>query len=76
MCALFVEQLGNHIDVATGKWTALDSGIGGGMDSYFEYLVKGSFMLNIPELLEMFRGNALIFRIVNRDCWLGVCEHE
>lgn len=33
--------LGNHIDVMTGRWTAQDAGIGGGVDSYFEYLVKG-----------------------------------
>lgn len=25
----------------TGRWTALDAGIGGGVDSYYEYLVKG-----------------------------------
>lgn len=54
--SVFWEQVGNHIDVSTGKWTALDSGIGGGIDSYFEYLVKGSIMFDIPELLEHFRG--------------------
>ncbi|ESP04685.1 hypothetical protein LOTGIDRAFT_223717 [Lottia gigantea] len=51
-------MIGNHVDVATGKWIALDSGIGGGIDSYFEYLVKGSVMFNIPELQEMFRGRS------------------
>ncbi|KAL8614190.1 ER degradation-enhancing alpha-mannosidase-like protein 2 [Nucella lapillus] len=62
--------LGNHVDVATGKWTALDSGIGGGVDSYFEYLVKGSFMFNIPELLEMFREyERQIVAHVKRDDW-------
>lgn len=25
----------------TGRWTAQDAGIGGGVDSYYEYLVKG-----------------------------------
>lgn len=44
------------MDVSTGKWTALDSGIGGGVDSYFEYLVKGAIMFDNSELLEMFRG--------------------
>lgn len=34
--------LGNHIDVMTGRWTAQDAGIGGGVDSYYEYLVKGN----------------------------------
>ena len=49
-------QVGNHIDVISGKWTALDSGIGAGVDSYFEYLVKGSILFGYPKLLEQFRG--------------------
>lgn len=32
----------------------VDSGIGAGVDSFYEYLVKGSIMLNRPELLEIF----------------------
>lgn len=47
--------IGNHIDVMTGKWTATDAGIGAGVDSYYEYLVKGSIMLQRPELLKMFK---------------------
>lgn len=34
--------LGNHIDVLTGRWVAQDAGIGAGVDSYYEYLVKGT----------------------------------
>ncbi|KAK9509518.1 hypothetical protein O3M35_006820 [Rhynocoris fuscipes] len=45
---------GNHIDVMTGRWIARDSGIGAGVDSYLEYLVKGSILLNRPELMAMF----------------------
>ncbi|XP_017769609.1 PREDICTED: ER degradation-enhancing alpha-mannosidase-like protein 2 [Nicrophorus vespilloides] len=45
---------GNHIDVATGRWTAQDAGIGSGVDSYFEYLVKGAILLQKPELMDMF----------------------
>ncbi|KOB68600.1 alpha-1,2-Mannosidase, partial [Operophtera brumata] len=30
--------LGNHVDVMSGRWTAQDAGIGGGVDSYYEYL--------------------------------------
>lgn len=37
--------VGNHIDVMTGRWTAQDAGIGGGVDSYFEYLVKGLLLI-------------------------------
>lgn len=53
---LLVFQVGNHIDVLTRKWTALDSGIGGGIDSYLEYLVKGSLLLGNHDLMAMFRG--------------------
>lgn len=46
--------LGNHINVQDGKWTATDAGIGAGVDSYFEYLVKGSILLQMPSLMEVF----------------------
>ncbi|CAG0915612.1 unnamed protein product [Notodromas monacha] len=45
---------GNHIDVSTGKWTAIESGIGAGVDSYLEYMVKGGILRRDPVLLEMF----------------------
>lgn len=50
-------QVGNHIDVQSQKWVAQDAGIGAGVDSYFEYLVKGAIMLQDEELLNMFLGN-------------------
>lgn len=49
-------QVGNHIDVLTGKWVAQDSGIGAGVDSYFEYLVKGAILLQDKKLMAMFLG--------------------
>lgn len=62
--------LGNHIDVQTGTWTAQDAGIGAGVDSYYEYLVKGAIMLNRPELLHMFHeGRAAIDKYLKRDDW-------
>lgn len=48
--------VGNHINVQTGQWTATDAGIGAGVDSYFEYLVKGALLLQRPELLKQFHG--------------------
>ncbi|KAL1509872.1 hypothetical protein ABEB36_004543 [Hypothenemus hampei] len=61
---------GNHIDTNTGKWTAQDAGIGSGIDSYFEYLVKGSILLQRPELMKMFR-EALkgIEKYLKKDDW-------
>ncbi|XP_055912778.1 ER degradation-enhancing alpha-mannosidase-like protein 3 [Eupeodes corollae] len=62
--------LGNHIDVQTGRWTAQDAGIGAGVDSFFEYLVKGSIMLNRPDLLELFhKGRKKIDKYMKRDDW-------
>lgn len=47
---------GNHINVETGKWTGADATIGSGVDSYFEYLLKGGILLNRPDLIEQFRA--------------------
>ncbi|GAB0087149.1 alpha-1,2-Mannosidase [Sergentomyia squamirostris] len=61
---------GNHIDVQTGRWTAQDAGIGAGVDSYYEYLVKGAIMLNRPELMKMFNaGRASVEKFLKRDDW-------
>ncbi|KAF0293831.1 ER degradation-enhancing alpha-mannosidase-like protein 2 [Amphibalanus amphitrite] len=61
---------GNHINVLTGKWTALDAGIGAGVDSYYEYLVKGSQLLQRPELAAMFEeGRRAVDKHVRRDDW-------
>ncbi|EDV45537.1 ER degradation-enhancing alpha-mannosidase-like protein 2 [Drosophila erecta] len=61
---------GNHIDVQSGRWTALDSGIGAGVDSLFEYLVKASILLNRPELLELFHeARAAIDKYMRKEDW-------
>lgn len=62
--------VGNHIDVLTGRWTAQDSGIGAGVDSYFEYLVKGAILLNRPELMAMFNDVRVgINKYLKRGDW-------
>ncbi|XP_049281577.1 ER degradation-enhancing alpha-mannosidase-like protein 2 [Anopheles funestus] len=61
---------GNHIDVQTGRWIAQDAGIGAGVDSYFEYLVKGSILLERPELMGKFlESKAAIDRYLKREDW-------
>lgn len=45
---------GNHIDVESGVWTSVDTGIGSYIDSYLEYLVKGAAAFDRPELIAMF----------------------
>lgn len=62
--------VGNHIDVKTGRWTAQDAGIGAGVDSYYEYLVKGAILFQKPELMHMFReGQVSIDKYLRRDDW-------
>ncbi|XP_013787875.1 ER degradation-enhancing alpha-mannosidase-like protein 2 [Limulus polyphemus] len=62
--------VGNHINSQDGKWTAVDSGIGAGVDSYFEYLVKGAILLQLPELMEMFNAyRQPIEKYMKRDDW-------
>lgn len=61
---------GNHIDVQTGRWIAQDAGIGAGVDSYFEYLVKGSILLENPALMAtFFESKASIDRYLKREDW-------
>lgn len=64
-------QVGNHIDVQSQKWVAQDAGIGAGVDSYFEYLVKGAIMLQDEELLNMFLGNTHVFLSHAHNLTLG-----
>ncbi|KAF7643964.1 hypothetical protein LDENG_00230450, partial [Lucifuga dentata] len=70
--------VGNHIDVVSKKWVAQDSGIGAGVDSYFEYLVKGAIMLQDEELLNMFlEYNRAIQNYTRFDDWyLWVQMHK
>ncbi|XP_025831739.1 ER degradation-enhancing alpha-mannosidase-like protein 2 isoform X3 [Agrilus planipennis] len=61
---------GNHIDIATGRWIGLDAGIGAGVDSYFEYLVKGAILLQKPELMKIFKeARVAIDKYLKKDDW-------
>lgn len=70
--------VGNHIDIVTKKWVAQDAGIGAGVDSYFEYLVKGAIMLQDEELLNMFRAYDRAIQNYTRfdDWYLWVQMHK
>lgn len=62
--------LGNHINVESGQWVATDAGIGAAVDSYYEYLVKGSALLSRPELMAMFFQHLeSIERFMRKDDW-------
>lgn len=62
--------VGNHVDVLTGHWTAQDSGIGAGVDSYFEYLAKGTLLFQDPQLATIFHEHkAAIEKYIRREDW-------
>ena len=66
----FINLVGNHINVQSGKWTAADSTIGSGVDSYFEYLVKGGLLLNRPDFIKQFHTyERAIKKYMSHDDW-------
>lgn len=46
--------LGNTFNVDTGKWVRRHAGIGAGIDSYYEYLLKAYLSFGDQEYLDMF----------------------
>lgn len=45
--------VGSNIDVETGEWTNRTSHISGGIDAYYEYLLKGWLLFNDQDLKDM-----------------------
>lgn len=60
MCDCFI---GNAINVETGEWTGKMSGLGAGLDSFYEYLLKGYIMFGETEDLKRFND---IYKAINR----------
>jgi len=51
--------VGAGIDIETGKWTNPTAGIMGGIDSYYEYLLKASILFNDPDCASMWRQSEI-----------------
>ncbi len=47
--------VGSEIDVVTGEWTDPTSGIMGGVDSYYEYLLKASILFGDKDCARMWQ---------------------
>jgi mannosidase alpha-like ER degradation enhancer 2 len=47
--------VGSEIDVETGKWTDPTAGIMGGIDSYYEYLLKASILFDDKDCARMWQ---------------------
>ncbi|KAG9510687.1 ER degradation-enhancing alpha-mannosidase-like protein 2 [Fragariocoptes setiger] len=65
---------GNHINIQDSVWTALDSGVGGSIDSFYEYLIKGAAMFRSSELLNIFHVylDSLKKHTMKNDWWVWV----
>ncbi len=50
-----LDLTGTNINVETGEWTNADSFVGGGIDSYLEYMLKGGILLHDQSLTEMWQ---------------------
>jgi ER degradation enhancer, mannosidase alpha-like 2 len=50
--------VGSEIDVETGKWTDPTAGIMGGIDSYYEYLLKASILFGDKDCADMWIESA------------------
>ena len=50
--------VGSEIDVETGTWTNTTAGIMGGIDSYYEYLLKASILFGDKDCDQMWRSSA------------------
>eukprot|EP00871_Galdieria_phlegrea_P003581 jgi/Galph1/4223/GphlegSOOS_G2928.1 len=67
--------LGNHIEIVNGRWIANASGIGGSIDSFYEYLLKGFALFGDYELLKIFQ---LCYKSIHehlfKDPWYMDCD--
>jgi mannosidase alpha-like ER degradation enhancer 2 len=55
--------VGEEIDVETGQWTSPASHVGGGIDSYYEYLLKASILFGDKDCARMWKES---LRALNR----------
>jgi len=67
--------VGDEIDVETGQWTSTTSHVGGGIDSYYEYLLKCSILFHDRECRSMWDTS---IRAVNKyladGAWYGEAD--
>ncbi|HXI03157.1 MAG TPA: glycoside hydrolase family 47 protein, partial [Candidatus Saccharimonadales bacterium] len=72
--------VGEEIDVESGKWLSTSSHIGGGIDSYYEYLLKCERLFGDPECGRMWRTSiAAVNRYLATEdsqggLWYGVAD--
>ncbi|XP_024523829.1 alpha-mannosidase I MNS5 isoform X1 [Selaginella moellendorffii] len=65
--------LGTNLDINTGRWTEYSSGIGAGIDSFYEYLVKAYILFGGEEYWDMFQD---AYRAVQQHYRYGSWYHD
>lgn len=53
---IWVIFLGNVVNIQTGQWVGKQSGLGAGMDSFYEYLLKSYILFGEKEDYRMFQA--------------------
>ncbi|XP_014673686.1 PREDICTED: ER degradation-enhancing alpha-mannosidase-like protein 1 isoform X2 [Priapulus caudatus] len=71
--------LGNVIDITTGEWKGKISGVGAGLDSFYEYLLKAYILFGETDDLDMFNDSYKRIKSFMRKgrphCNQGVGDH-
>jgi len=60
--------LGSRIDAVSGKWMDKSTGVGAGVDSFFEYLFKAYVLFGERELYDMYIS---AMQAVGKTMWVG-----
>ncbi len=63
-----IDLLGAHVNLQSGAWTQADAGIGRGIDSFYEYMLKGHLLLGDAEYLAIFHD---AYHAARRHCKHG-----
>jgi len=68
--------VGNGINIETGTWTGTDCSVSGGIDSYFEYLIKCALLFNDNDCLSMWQStikeiNKYLLDSTSTGVWYG-----
>ncbi|XP_028407570.1 ER degradation-enhancing alpha-mannosidase-like protein 3 [Dendronephthya gigantea] len=62
------DLVGTVINIHNGEWVRRDSGVGAGIDSYYEYCLKAYILLGEEDYLQRFNQHyKAVMRYINRD---------
>ena len=59
------------INTANGDWVRRESGVGAGIDSYYEYLLKAYILLGDEEYLDRFNIHYTSIKVSSKNLFLG-----